>query len=136
MLGLNTEQTGRYIEAFAQVMGKGKLQSEELNQQFSELDGGLRGQLKNWLAANKGITDFEGAMKRGEITSGIFLEAFEAINTEIRAKFLRSIGDTQTAISKLDGMQLRNMTEAFIATRYFQSMSITRGGIKASICNK
>ena len=101
MLGLNTEQTGRYIEAFAQVMGKGKLQSEELNQQFSELDGGLRGQLKNWLAINKGITDFEGAMKRGEITSGVFLEAFEAINEEIRNKFLRSIGDTQTAIDSL-----------------------------------
>jgi len=112
MLGLNTEQAGRYIEAFAQVMGKGKLQSEELNQQFSELDGGLRGQLKNWLAANKGITDFEGAMKRGEITSGIFLEAFEAINEEIRVKFLRSIGDTQKAIEEMGekgGMTLNQL---------------------------
>ena len=112
MLGLNTEQTGRYIEAFAQVMGKGKLQSEELNQQFSELDGGLRGQLKNWLAANKGITDFEGAMKKGEITSGVFLEAFEAINEEIRQKFLRSIGDTQQAIEdmgKKGGMTLNQL---------------------------
>ena len=112
MLGLNTEQAGRYIEAFAQVMGKGKLQSEELNQQFSELDGGLRGQLKNWLAANKGITDFEGAMKRGEITSGVFLEAFEAINEEIRSKFLRSIGDTQQAIEKMGsegGMTLNQL---------------------------
>jgi len=103
MLGLNTEQAGRYIEAFAQVMGKGKLQSEELNQQFSELDGGLRGQLKNWLAANKGITDFEGAMKNGEITAGLFLEAFEAINEEIRSKFLRSIADTQQAIENMGG---------------------------------
>ena len=112
MLGLNTEQTGRYIEAFAQVMGKGKLQSEELNQQFSELDGGLRGQLKNWLAANKGITDFEGAMKNGEITAGVFLEAFEAINEEIRMKFLRSIGDTQQAIENLGekgGMTLNQL---------------------------
>jgi len=112
MLGLNTEQAGRYIEAFAQVMGKGKLQSEELNQQFSELDGGLRGQLKNWLAANKGITDFEGAMKKGEITSGIFLEAFEAINEEIRVKFLRSIGDTQKAIEEMGqkgGMTLNQL---------------------------
>ena len=101
MLGLNTEQTGRYIEAFAQVMGKGKLQGEELNQQFAELDGGLRGQLKNWLAANKGITDFEKAMQNGEITSGVFLEAFQGINEEIRIKFLRSIGDTQVAIETL-----------------------------------
>ena len=112
MLGLNTEQAGRYIEAFAQVMGKGKLQSEELNQQFSELDGGLRGQLKNWLAANKGITDFESAMKKGEITSGVFLEAFEAINEEIRVKFLRSIGDTQKAIEEMGkegGMTLNQL---------------------------
>lgn len=118
MLGLNTEQSGRYIEAFAQVMGKGKLQSEELNQQFSELDGGLRGQLKNWLAANKGISDFEGAMKRGEITSGIFLEAFEAINVEIRNKFLRSIGDTQKAISNLgeEGGMTLNQLNATIGT--------------------
>lgn len=118
MLGLNTEQTGRYIEAFAQVMGKGKLQSEELNQQFSELDGGLRGQLKNWLAATKGITDFEGAMKKGEITSGIFLEAFEAINEEIRNKFLRSIGDTQQAISDLgkEGKLTLNQLNAQLQT--------------------
>jgi tape measure domain-containing protein len=112
MLGLNTEQAGRYIEAFAQVMGKGKLQSEELNQQFSELDGGLRGQLKNWLAANKGITDFEGAMKKGEITSGLFLEAFEAINEEIRVKFLRSIGETQKGIEEMGkkgGMTLNQL---------------------------
>ena len=112
MLGLNTEQAGRYIEAFAQVMGKGKLQSEELNQQFSELDGGLRGQLKNWLAANKGITDFENAMKNGEITSGLFLEAFEAINEEVRTKFLRSIGDTQKGIEEMGqkgGMTLNQL---------------------------
>jgi tape measure domain-containing protein len=118
MLGLNTEQAGRYIEAFAQVMGKGKLQSEELNQQFSELDGGLRGQLKNWLAANKGITDFETAMKNGEITSGVFLEAFEAINAEIRNKFLRSIGDTQQAISEMgkDGGMTLNQLNAKLQT--------------------
>lgn len=114
MLGLNTEQAGRYIEAFAQVMGKGKLQGEELNQQFSELDGGLRGQLKNWLKANKGITDFEGSMKKGEITSGLFLEAFEAINEEIRNKFLRSIGDTQKGIETMGekgGMTLNQLNQ-------------------------
>lgn len=112
MLGLNTEQAGRYIEAFAQVMGKGKLQGEELNQQFAELDGGLRGQLKNWLATNKGIENFEKAMSDGEITSGVFLEAFEAINEEIRVKFLRSISDTQQAIESLGkkgGMTLNQL---------------------------
>lgn len=76
MLGLNTEQTGRYLEAFAQVMGKGKLQSEELNQQFSELDGALRGQVAQYLAANHGITNLNKAMENGEVKAGMFAEAF------------------------------------------------------------
>jgi len=101
MLGLNAEQSGRYIEAFAQVMGKGKLQSEELNQQFSELDGGLRGQIKNYLAAEEGITDFEGAMKRGEITAGLFLKAFKAINKDIMQKFKKDIDKVQESLNTL-----------------------------------
>lgn len=118
MLGLNAEQSGRYIEAFAQVMGKGKLQSEELNQQFSELDGGLRGQLKNWLAANKGITDFEQAMKDGAITSDIFLEAFEGINKEIREKFIVGIDKTNESINTLGqegGMTLNQLQQQMSA---------------------
>lgn len=100
-LGLNTEQTGRYIEAFAQVMGKGKLQGEELNQQFSELDGALRGQLKAYFAANEGITDFEGAMQQGQITSGLFLEAINAISTTLREKMARDAQAAQKGIETL-----------------------------------
>jgi len=111
MLGLNAEKSGRYMEAFAQVIGKGKLQSEELNQQFSELDGALRGQLQNWLLANKGITDFEGAMKRGEITSKVFLEAFNAINAEIKDKFKRNIDQVQTSIDKLGSKGGQTITQ-------------------------
>lgn len=73
-LGLNTEQSGRYIEAFAQVMGKGKVQGEELNQQFAELDGSLRPLLQNFLKTKYGVEDFEQAMKNGEITAAIFRE--------------------------------------------------------------
>ena len=76
MLGLNTEQSGRYLEAFAQVMGKGKLQSEELNQQFSELDGALRGQVAQYLAANYGITNLNKAMEQGEVKADMFAAAF------------------------------------------------------------
>lgn len=79
-LGLNSEQSSRYVEAFAQVMGKGKLQSEELNQQFSELDGALRSQLATWLATNKGIYDLGDAMKNGEVSATDFREAFVAIS--------------------------------------------------------
>lgn len=79
MLGLNSEQSGRYLEAFAQVMGKGKLQSEELNQQFSELDGALRGQVEQYLQANYGITNLNKAMDRGEVKAHMFANAFHAI---------------------------------------------------------
>ena len=101
MLGLNTEQTGRYIEAFAQVMGKGKLQGEELNQQFAELDGALRGQLKTYFAATKGITNFEEAMRNGEITSQMFLEGINAISEGARENMVRGMQGAQQAIESL-----------------------------------
>lgn len=79
-LGLTSEQSGRYLEAFAQVLGKGKLQSEELNQQFSELDGALRSQLAAYFALNEGIYDMTDAMAQGEISAEMFREAFVKIN--------------------------------------------------------
>ena len=100
-LGLNTEQTGRYIEAFAQVMGKGKLQGEELNQQFSELDGALRGQLKSYFAASEGVTDFEEAMRNGEITSQKFLVAINEISAGLRDNMAREAQNAQKGIESL-----------------------------------
>lgn len=73
-LGLNSDQSGRYVEAFAQVMGKGKLQSEELNQQFAELDGSMRPMLASFVQSKYGINDLEEAMKNGQITAKIFRE--------------------------------------------------------------
>lgn len=81
-LGLNSEQSGRYFEAFAQVMGKGTLQSEELNQQFSELDGALRAQLSSYFAMNEGIYNLSEAMKNGEISATMFREAFVDMNAD------------------------------------------------------
>lgn len=100
-LGLNTEQAGRYQEAFAQVMGKGKLQSEELNQQFSELDGALRAQLASYLKAKYGITDFNQALKDGEITAAIFREAFVAISDDLTTKLAGGINEIQERIRTL-----------------------------------
>ena len=109
-LGLNTEQTGRYFEAFAQVMGKGKLQGEELNQQFSELDGALRGQIASYLEAKHGITDFEKAMENGQITSKLFLEAFNAISKDMRENLAGAIGEVQGRIDELNVQQLDNIS--------------------------
>ena len=91
-LGLNTEQSGRYMEAFAQVMGKGKLQAEELNQQFAELDGALRVQIAQYLQANHGITDLNEAMKKGKVTADLFREAFVAISRDAVERLKQDIG--------------------------------------------
>jgi tape measure domain-containing protein len=95
-LGLNTEQAGRFMEAFAQVMGKGKLQSEELNQQFAELDGALRGQVAAYLKANHGITDLNQAMQDGEVKAGMFAAA---------------VVDSSQNMTALSDVDLSNMVE-------------------------
>lgn len=108
-LGLNSEQSGRYIEAFAQVMGKGKLQGEELNQQFSELDGALRGQLQSYIKAKHGITDFEEAMRKGQVTSEMFREAFNASSADMRNNLGGAIGEIQSRIGELNVAQIENI---------------------------
>jgi len=100
-LGLNTEQTGRYIEAFAQVMGKGKLQGEELNQQFAELDGALRGQIASYMESAYGIKDLGKAMQDGEISAQMFKEAFIASAEESRKVVAGSMGEIQKSISTI-----------------------------------
>ena len=101
MLGLSTEQTGRYIEAFAQVMGKGRLQSEELNQQFAELDGALRGQLEAFFEAEHGINDFDAALRKGEISSKMFLDAMNAISENARNNIARDFNNVTQSIQNI-----------------------------------
>lgn len=126
-LGLNTEQSGRYIEAFAQVMGKGKLQSEELNQQFSELDGALRSQIASYLAANYGIADLNAAMKQGQVTATIFREAFIEVSEAAREKLASAIGQVQAKIDSLNIQQIENIRKT-INTITLESLSKTFEG--------
>lgn len=71
-LGLNTEQSGRLLEAFAQVLSKGKLQAEELNQQISELDGAFRVQFADAL----GVTTeaLNELISSSQITADVFVD--------------------------------------------------------------
>ena len=71
-LGLNTEQSGRLLEAFAQVLSKGKLQAEELNQQISELDGAFRVQFAEALGVStEALNDL---ISNSKITADVFVE--------------------------------------------------------------
>jgi tape measure domain-containing protein len=80
-LGLNTEQTARYMEALAQVMGKGKLQGEELTKQLSQLDGALRSQIEEDLKNTvEGFTNLEDEMRKGAVTADMFAESFVRVS--------------------------------------------------------
>ena len=133
LLGLNTEQTGRYIEAFAQVMGKGKLQSEELTQQFSELDGALRGQLAAYFKAEKGVDNLEEAMKNGEIKAKDFREAFVAVSQTMTDKLAGAVGEVQQRLSPFNDdtaltiQQMQNL-QATLDTLTVESLAKTFDG--------
>lgn len=131
-LGLNTEQSGRYIEAFAQVMGKGKLQSEELNQQFSELDGALRSQIALYLETRYGITDLNEAMKKGEVTAGLFREAFIEAASSARDQLAGAIGEVNGRIGELNIQQLENIRNT-LNTISLESLNETFSGFGESM---
>ena len=74
VLGLNTEESGRLVEAFAQVLSKGRLSGEELNQQISELDGAFRSQLAQALGlTTQQLVQF---VETGQVGSAKFVQAF------------------------------------------------------------
>ena len=131
-LGLNTEQAGRYIEAFAQVMGKGKLQSEELNQQFSELDGALRSQVALYLETRYGITDLNEAMKNGEVTAGLFREAFISAASSAREQLAGAVGEVQARIDELNIQQIENIRST-LNTISLESLNETFSGFGMSM---
>ena len=110
-LGLNSEQSGRYMEAFAQVMGKGKLQGEELNQQFAELDGSLRPAVAEFIKAEYGITDLDGAMQKGEITAKMFAEAMVASSADMREKLGGAVDNIQEKLGKFNIQQMQNIID-------------------------
>ena len=147
-LGLNTAQSGRYMEAFAQVMGKGKLQGEELTQQFSELDGSLRSSLASYFAANNGINNLEKAMQKGEITSGMFLQAFVAISQEMRTNLAGGLDNIQQRLDSMNIAQVEQLKQtlntisldalnsAFAGVgRQFQQMGVFISQLTATILN-
>lgn len=115
-LGLNTEQSGRLLEAFAQVLSKGKLQAEELNQQISELDGAFRTQFADALgvssaALNELISD-------SKITADVFVETVNKMQNGVDALAKRIKNGTATI------QQLQNVVSN-IETKNLESIAKT-----------
>ena len=117
-MGLNAEQSGRYMEALAQVMGKGKLQGEELRQQFSELDGALRTQLATFLNAKHGIVDLDDAMKKGEVSSKMFAEGLVAISQSAVQGLVTNLGNLNNQFDELNLEQrFNNLNNIFTVAK-------------------
>lgn len=115
-LGLNTEQSGRLLEAFAQVLSKGKLQAEELNQQISELDGAFRTQFADALgvssaALNELISD-------SKITADVFVKTVNKMQNGVDALAKRIKNGTATI------QQLQNVASN-IETKNLESIAKT-----------
>lgn len=111
-LGLNTEQSGRFMEAFAQVLSKGKLQAEELNQQISELDGAFRTQLAD--AVGVSTEELEKLISAGEITSEKFVKAVNEMENGVEALAERVASGNftvQQLQNLVNNLQTRNLRE-------------------------
>jgi tape measure domain-containing protein len=127
-LGLNTEQSGRLLEAFAQVLSKGKLQAEELNQQISELDGAFRTQLADALGVTTAqLTEM---ISKGEVTADKFIKAVNGMANGVEALRARvqegnlTIQQFQNTIQRIDiknietiGKAIEPALKSFLAIR-------------------
>ena len=101
-MGLSAEQSKRYMEALAQVMGKGKLQGEELRQQFAELDGALRTQVASFLQAKYGIVSLDDAMQNGDVSAEMFADALVGISKDAVANLITNLGNLNDQFDQLN----------------------------------
>lgn len=110
-LGLSTEESGRLFEAFAQVLSKGKLQAEELNQQISELDGAFRTQLADAIGVN--VEELTKLVEAGKITAPVFVEAVTKMSNGVEELQKRIKNGTAT-IQQLQN-QIANISVATLS---------------------
>ena len=127
-LGLNTEQSGRLLEAFAQVLSKGKLQAEELNQQISELDGAFRTQLADALGVTS--AQLEEMISNSEVTADVFVKAVNNMANGVEAlrarvvegnltiqQFQNIISNIETKNIEVIGKAIEPAIKSFLAIR-------------------
>lgn len=110
-LGLNTEESGRLFEAFAQVLSKGKLQAEELNQQISELDGSFRTQLADALGVStEKLTEL---VEQGAITAPVFVDAVNKMSNgveELQRRIESGNATIQQLQNNIQNINLQTLT--------------------------
>ena len=111
-LGLNTEESGRLFEAFAQVLSKGKLQAEELNQQISELDGAFRTQLADAIGVN--VEQLTELVSAGKITAPVFIEAVNSMANgveELQKRIKNGTATIQQLQNQIGNISVATLTQ-------------------------
>ena len=131
-LGLNAEQTSRYMEAIAQVFGKGKLQAEELTKQLSQMDGALRSQLDAYVKNNTEFTSLVEAMDAGAVTAEVFKNAFIEVSNKAVKKLAGEIRSLQKSFDDLTIQQVQNKMNT-LNTLSLDSLNNTFKGFGDSI---
>ena len=131
-LGLNSEQTSRYMEAIAQVFGKGKLQAEELTKQLSQMDGALRSQLDTYVKNNTEFTSLVSAMEAGALTAEIFKDAFIEVSEKAVKRLANEMQALQGTFDDLTIQQVQNKINT-LNTLSLDSLNNTFNGFGDSI---
>ena len=131
-LGLNSEQTSRYMEAIAQVFGKGKLQAEELTKQLSQMDGALRSQLDTYVKNNTEFTSLVSAMEAGAMTADIFKDAFIEVSEQAVKRLANEMQALQATFDDLTIQQVQNKINT-LNTLSLDSLNNTFNGFGQSI---
>lgn len=100
VFGKSADESKRIMNAVVQAFGKGKLMSEELNQQISEADPAFRVDLANAIGVS--VTALGEMVKNGELTNDVLLKAIPLMDRSsiVMGKFGKSATSTALALGQ------------------------------------
>lgn len=113
-LSLSADKSQRVMNGVIQAFGKGKLMSEELNQQIAEADPAFRGDLAR--AVGVSVSALNEMVKAGDLTSEVLIDVIPKL--EKTSIFFGNLGaSAQSAVKSLaDGRSTIAQVENQIAT--------------------
>ena len=100
VFGKTADESKRIMNAVVQAFGKGKLMSEELNQQISEADPAFRVDLANAIGVS--VTALGEMVKNGELTNDVLLKAIPLMDRSgiVMGKFGDSAASAALALGQ------------------------------------
>jgi tape measure domain-containing protein len=98
--GKSADESKRIMNAVIQAFGKGKLMSEELNQQISEADPAFRTDLAKAIGVS--VAELSKMVQAGKITNDVLLEMLPRLNKTGELFNLTGLSATQAALALND----------------------------------